>query len=329
MNRFSGSRFPTVARIVALAAGMFSVSGVAAGATVVAKVGPATISREAVDLAVQQSVGTTYFHKQLEGEARNKVARERLEELIRRELAAFAAKDGGIPLPASEAKKQCASIEKQLGARAYADSLKANGWTREQHVREVTKSLAAAEAYKQFVTIPSAVTDAEVQAEYAKAPARWTKPESVRVQHILIRTAGSAEAASAETKALADSIVVRIRDGEDFGTLASQYSADDYRVKGGDLGFVHRGRLVPELDAVVFDLEPGSVSDPILASDGWHVVRVLEHQPARQLTFDEAAPNIRSVLEKQKHDSIESDWLASLKKKYPVTILDPALVDAK
>jgi parvulin-like peptidyl-prolyl isomerase len=76
---------------------------------------------------------------------------------------------------------------------------------------------------------------------------------------------------------------------------------------------------------VVFAVEPGSVPPPIHSSEGWHVVRVREHRPARQLTFDEAAPQLRKGLEKQKLDATEAAWFASLRKKHPVTILDASL----
>lgn len=318
-------RASSLARMAALGAGLLLFCAHANGATVVAKVGAASITREALDRSVQQSVSATYFHKQLGAETLLQLSKARLQELMRRELAALAASDAGIPISIADARKRCAEVERQLGPKGYAESLRYNGWTRDQHIREVAKTLLAEAAYRRFVTIPSAVPAADVRKAYDAAPSRWTMPESVRVQHILIRPSGLGEAKEAEAEARAASVAGRVRKGEDFAKLAAEFSADDYRVKGGDLGWVHRGRLVPEVDAVLFEVEPRSVPAPIRSSEGWHVVRVLERRPARQLTFDEAAPQIRKELEKQKLETTEASWFASLRKKHPVTILDPSL----
>ncbi|MEO6486323.1 MAG: peptidylprolyl isomerase [Thermoanaerobaculia bacterium] len=318
-------RTPSLARRAALGAGLLLFCAHASGATVVAKVGAASITKEALDRTVQQSVSATYFHKKLDDETLLQVSKARLQEMIRREHAALAAGDAGMPIPVADARKRCAEIEKQLGPKEYAQSLRYNGWTRDQHVREVARTLQVEAAYRRFVTVPSAASDADVRKAYGAEPSRWKMPESVRVQHILIRASGLGEAEKAEAAARAASVAARVRKGEDFAKLAAEFSADDYRVKGGELGWVHRGRLVPEVDAVVFAIEPGSVPAAIQSKEGWHVVRVAERRPARQLTFDEAAPQIRKDLEKQKIEATEASWFASMGKKYPVTILDPSL----
>lgn len=325
MTIFTMVTTPSLARTVALGAGMLMCCVHASGSTVVAKVGATSITREALDRAVQQSISATYFHKQPGPGPLLQLSKARLEEMVRREQAALAAGDAGMPLPLADARKRCAAIEKQLGPKEYVQSLKYNGWTRDQHIREVARTLQVEAAYRRFVTTPSAVSDADVRKAYDAAPSRWKMPESVRVQHILIRASGLGEAEKAEAATRAASVATRVREGEDFAKLAAEFSGDDYRVKGGELGWVHQGRLVPEVDAVVFAVEAGSVPAPVRSSEGWHVVRVSERRPARQLSFDEAAPQIRKGMEKQKLEATEAAWFASLRIKYPVTILDPSL----
>lgn len=315
-----------LARAAFLAAGTILFSVHAAGAAAVAKVGAVSISRETLERAVQQSVSATYFHKQVGPDALRQISKDRLRELVRREHAALAAADAGLPVPVQEARRRCAEIEKQLGTKGYAESLMLNGWTRDQHVREVAKTLLADEAFRRFVTAPSAVSEAEVRATYETAPERWRMPEAAHVEHILVRANGPDDDAGAEERAA--SVAGRIRAGESFAALAAAFSADDYRVKGGDLGWVHRGRLLPEVDAVVFTVDPGSVPAPVRSKEGWHVVRVVERRPVRQLTFEEAAPRIRKDLEEKKRAEIETAWFASIAAKHPVTILDPELVES-
>jgi protein-export membrane protein SecD len=85
---------------------------------------------------------------------------------------------------------------------------------------------------------------------------------------------------NAKSKALAESILVRVKAGEDFATLAGQYSQDPgSKTKGGELDFVKRGVFVPEFDEVIFNdaLAPGSVSENLIETDyGYHIIKKLE-----------------------------------------------------
>ncbi len=100
-----------------------------------------------------------------------------------------------------------------------------------------------------------------------------TQVEQVHVRQILVSTA-----------ALAQTLRDRARKGEDFGALAKQYSMDETsKANGGDLGWVPKGVLAPELDAVIFQLAPNQVSDVITTQFGFHIVQVLEKDKSRAL----------------------------------------------
>ncbi len=91
-----------------------------------------------------------------------------------------------------------------------------------------------------------------------------------------------------EAQALARIIEVqqKLGAGEDFARLALEYSDDTVSAaEGGDLGWFGRGRMVAEFEEAVFKLEPGQISDPIKTAYGYHIVQLLEKDPARP--FDE------------------------------------------
>ncbi len=97
--------------------------------------------------------------------------------------------------------------------------------------------------------------------------------EQVHVRQILV-----------STKALAEQLRDRARRGEDFAALARQYSMDETsKANGGDLGWVPKGVLAPELDDVIFQIAPMQVSDVITTQFGFHIVQVLEKDKARAL----------------------------------------------
>lgn len=74
----------------------------------------------------------------------------------------------------------------------------------------------------------------------------------------------------------------RVNKGESFATLAVLYSEDPgSAAKGGELGFVSRGDLVPEFSAVAFNLDPGQVSKIVKTDYGYHIIQLIERKGER------------------------------------------------
>jgi parvulin-like peptidyl-prolyl isomerase len=92
-----------------------------------------------------------------------------------------------------------------------------------------------------------------------------TSIEHVHVSHIFVREEAMAEAIMAELEA-----------GRDFGDLASQYSEDtSTRDQGGEVGWVPRGGMDPEAEAVVWALEVGEYTEPIETAGGYSIVLLM------------------------------------------------------
>jgi parvulin-like peptidyl-prolyl isomerase len=69
----------------------------------------------------------------------------------------------------------------------------------------------------------------------------------------------------------------RLQNGEDFATLATEYSTDNITKQyGGNLGWLPQGILLPELDQAVFILAAGNVSEPIVTTTGYYIIKVAE-----------------------------------------------------
>jgi peptidyl-prolyl cis-trans isomerase SurA len=99
-------------------------------------------------------------------------------------------------------------------------------------------------------------------------------PPLLSISHILIAIEPS-DGLRNEAKAQADSLLERLKQGEDFGALARQYSGDTGSASsGGDLGYFTRGRMVPEFEEAAFALRPGELSDPVKSDFGYHIIRV-------------------------------------------------------
>ncbi|NOZ28940.1 MAG: hypothetical protein GXP39_12935 [Chloroflexi bacterium] len=117
-----------------------------------------------------------------------------------------------------------------------------------------------------------------------------------------------------EALALAQELVERLRAGEDFAKLAEEYSDDPgSKASGGDLGWFGRGRMVPEFEEAAFSLEPGQISDPVKTPFGYHIIQVMEKDPARPVDPFELerrkSEAYRKLLDEQKAAlNIERYW---------------------
>lgn len=102
-----------------------------------------------------------------------------------------------------------------------------------------------------------------------------TMKEAVHIRHILVNVQASGEAIEAARKR-GQEIRQRLLKGEDFETLARQYSDGPSASKGGNLGVAERGSFVPEYEEAAFALEPGQISDLVQTKFGLHIIQLLE-----------------------------------------------------
>lgn len=86
---------------------------------------------------------------------------------------------------------------------------------------------------------------------------------------------GSERQAERDAKLKAEKLADEIRNGADFSEKATEISDDAFSAeKGGELGLISRGEMVPEFDSAAFELEQGVVSDPVKSQFGYHILRV-------------------------------------------------------
>jgi peptidyl-prolyl cis-trans isomerase C len=106
------------------------------------------------------------------------------------------------------------------------------------------------------------------------------------------------------SEATARDLLAQLQAGKDFATLALAYSRDlSSRAAGGDLGWFPRGLLtVPEVEQAAFGLQPGEISGVVHSSLGYHIVQVIERDPARPLN-PAAAQAVRAAA--------WAEWLAA------------------
>ena len=92
-----------------------------------------------------------------------------------------------------------------------------------------------------------------------------------------------------------------------------KYSEDISASNGGDVGFVGRGKMVPEFEEAVFNLKPGQVSDIVKTEYGYHIIKVEEVLPGKTLTLKDVKNRIHQILTMQMQKQVYDVWMNELK----------------
>lgn len=132
------------------------------------------------------------------------------------------------------------------------------------------------------------LSDKALQARYDKEKARFVSPPQWEVAHILIKLpAKPTDAQKQAALAKAQKVEALAKaPGADFAKLAEQYSDDlGSRRQGGDLGWLSKGDAGPEFQAALDKMEKGGISDPVLTTDGYHVIDVRDVRKGHTETF--------------------------------------------
>jgi peptidyl-prolyl cis-trans isomerase D len=139
------------------------------------------------------------------------------------------------------------------------------------------------------------VSDDELKVVYQQNIQQFQVPNRVHVEHILLLTTGKTDAEVAEIRKKAEDVLAQARKkGANFEDLAKKYSEDPgSKAKGGDVGWVLPGQMVPEFEKASFSLNKGDISDLIKTQYGFHIIKVLDKETAHTKTFDEVKDTLR------------------------------------
>jgi len=200
----------------------------------------------------------------------------------------------------TEINKRLSYFESQLGSvEKVEDYFEKSKAEIELELSRVIKDQFLAQRMQTQLTSSIKVTPAEVKGAYAllsdaEIP---TMPTQVEVAQIVIKPKITNEQKD-KIRARLNNFRERIYNGEDFKMLATLYSDDPGSAsKGGELGFVNRGDLVPEFERAAFRLKEGEISEVIESQFGYHIVQLIERR-GEQI-------NVRHILIKTKVNATE------------------------
>ncbi|MCW8397442.1 peptidylprolyl isomerase [Legionella sp. PATHC038] len=143
------------------------------------------------------------------------------------------------------------------------------------------------------------------------------------VRHILLKPDPSM--LPQDSKKQVNNIYQQVKAGKDFALMAKQYSLDSASaVKGGDLGWVAPGVLVPEFEKVMDKLAVNEISPPVKSQFGWHIIQVL----GRKQEDDSEAfkkQKVRQFLQQRKFAEAVQNWQQHIRSDAYINIIEKEL----
>jgi peptidyl-prolyl cis-trans isomerase D len=163
------------------------------------------------------------------------------------------------------------------------------------------------------------VSPQDLQGYYDQHRDDYRVPEQVNVSHILIKTPlpgpdGKVDAKGVEeARKKAEDVLKQLKAGGNFSDLAKKYSEDPGSGKnGGSLGWIGKGRTVPEFEQTAFSLAKGATSGLVQSSYGFHIIRLDDKQSAHVKTLDEVKDQIEGTIRQQKAAQITTNQVNAL-----------------
>lgn len=185
----------------------------------------------------------------------------------------------------TEAERQKRLTAQQLNENELKKSIQENLWD---------------EAWlDRYLRRPPLVTDTELRNvwSHVKEQRPWHIPPIWRVAHLfLAQSSAEVRDRSSQIRSLHEKLV----NGEPWAACVQTHS-EDSRSRGhaGELGWMTTRRIPADFAAALQKLKPGEISQPIQTRLGWHLIKVLDYQPSRASTFEEARSELTSRLDQR------------------------------
>lgn len=185
-----------------------------------------------------------------------------------------------------------AAVQELLRQRALAVGLLEDG------ADDDTRAAALEQLLEQEVSVPQA-SDSELERYYTAHARRYCAGELVFASHILLQVTSGVDLPALQARA--EAILRNVRDQpERFDQLARENSNCPSSELGGSLGQLQRGETVPEFDAALFsDQSVGLWPQLVRTRFGFHILRIDQRVPGKQMPFDVARERVAMDLQGQ------------------------------
>lgn len=153
-------------------------------------------------------------------------------------------------------------------------------------------------------------TEEELKSYFENNKNQFSKPQSAKASHILVKT-------EEEAKEISE----KIKDGMSFEDAAKEFSTCPSNERGGDLGEFTRGQMVPEFEEVAFSMEDGEISDLVKTQFGYHIIKLAHRTKEEEKSFEEVKDQVYQQVVRLKQQESYVKKIEELKSKNKVEIM--------
>jgi len=241
---------------------------------------------------------------------------EVLDSLIDRELLFQESQKKGIHVKPEAVTDQLNKIQQRYPNKdEFKKLIDDMGLTESDVKAQIERGMAIQELIDKEVAEKINVSDEESKSFYDKNPQLFEQPEQVKASHILIKVEAAApDAQKAEARKKIESVQQKVKNGDDFATLAKTYSEGPSGPNGGDLGYFKRGQMVKPFEDVAFSLKLNETSGIVETQFGYHLIKVVDKKPVKKMDYAEVKDRLNDHLKQQKMDAEAGAYIENLRK---------------
>ncbi len=274
----------------------------------------------AVEEAQQECSGRcTPEQLQVAVEDRQKFA---LRDLIDQSLLAQRGKDMGVNVEADVVKQlDQIRIQNKLESMEKLESaVTKEGLNWDDFKNNIRNKLLTQEVIRREVGSHITIGREDAMKYYEAHKKEFVKPEQVALRAIEISTDAKKEADLADLKKKAEDLLRRVKDGEDFATLAKRFSDGSTAQQGGYLGVYKRGELSKQLEDQVFAMKKNQLTDVIETKQGYLILQVLERYEEGEQPFEKVENEIMDHLYSERMEPALREYLKTLREQSYVVV---------
>jgi len=256
---------------------------------------------------------------------------EILEQFITEKLLEAEVRESGIKVTDADVDQYVGQIKakNRLSDEDLRTALSREGQTMVSYRVSVKRELEKNEIIDRQVRKKVNITNEDAERYYKLNSKNYRADDRARIRHILLSLSNDAPPDQVRAvMAKGEDLHKRIAAGEDFATLAREFSQGAGQADGGDIGWVKRGTLISGLEEVAFaKLSVGEVSEPFRSSMGVHIVKLEARETGSVLPFTTVARKIKDELYGKALEERFAKWLKTdMRKKHHVDVKLPGVV---
>jgi len=254
-----------------------------------------------------------------------------LNELINNQILVTHASHSRITAPESEIDAKVAELKSPYSQEEFQKKLTEQGLDNEALRNQIRENIIITKLINKDIISHVSVGDKEIAAYYQKNKANFNVSETTyHIAQIQVTPRPDAETRNlknddAKTPVAAEhkirALYEGLMHGEDFATVAQEYSEDPSTAAGGgDMGFIPASGLNAALKQVVNSLKVGQVSPIIRSNIGFHIFKLLGVEEAGQHTLSDLRVQsaIRQTLSNEKEQLLKAAYIESLRNRAKV-----------